>query len=110
MTDERKNKDNRIRNISIAFHASDKEKDEIERRINLSGYMTKQEYYLECLLTGKVKAVGNPLMLVSFRKELRDTLQHLQECHEENETLENMYSGIKRMLEILEAFAERDGM
>lgn len=50
---------------------SPEENEELDLRVKLCGYQTRQEYIIESVLHQKVTAVGNPLMLVQFRKQLR---------------------------------------
>ena len=59
------------RNVTIAFRMSPEENAELDLRVKLCGYQTRQEYIIESVLHQKVTAVGNPLMLVQFRKQLR---------------------------------------
>ena len=56
----------------IAFRMSPEENEELDKRVKLCGYQTRQEYIIESVLYQKIKAVGNPLMLVQFRKQLRE--------------------------------------
>lgn len=110
MSHKNMDKKNRWRNETIAFHVSHEEKKTIEKNVKLCGYRTKQEFILDSLIFREVKAVGNPLMLVTFRKELRKILVRLEDISnvaEMREVNEEAMLSIKMMLEILEAFAER---
>jgi uncharacterized protein (DUF1778 family) len=103
-----KNKDdkNRWRNKTVAFRVSPEEWAEIEKSVKLCGYQTKQDYILDSLLSRSVKAVGNPLMLVTFKKELRQIVGILEQSESSDENDEMLLTSTKRMLEILEAFAK----
>ncbi len=50
----------------------------LDLRVKLCGYQTRQEYIIESVLHQKVTAVGNPLMLVQFRKQLRGIEEELK--------------------------------
>lgn len=59
----------RHRSETIAFRCSPEERAEIDKRWKLCGYSTKQDYELDSVLHSSITAKGNPMMLVSFRKE-----------------------------------------
>ena len=71
MSEKNRDNKNRWRNVTIAFRMSPEENAELDLRVKLCGYQTRQEYIIESVLQQKVTAVGNPLMLVQFRKQLR---------------------------------------
>ena len=64
--------------MTIAFRMSPEENEELDLRVKLCGYQTRQEYIIESVLHQKVTAVGNPLMLVQFRKQLRGIEEELK--------------------------------
>lgn len=97
---------NRWRNETIAFRVTHQEKEKVDRIAKLCGYQTKQEFILDAILSQQIKAVGNPLMLVSFRRELRHIIGYLERSEKDDETEEEMLMTAKAMLDILEAFAE----
>lgn len=72
MSEKNMDKKNVWRNVTIAFRMSPEENEELDKRVKLCGYQTRQEYIIESVLYQKITAVGNPLMLVQFRKQLRD--------------------------------------
>ena len=72
------------------------------------GYATKQDYVLDSVLHNKVTAKGNPMMLVNFRKELYGILEELERLEEASEIDEELFTPIRTMLEILEAFKENE--
>ena len=74
MSEKNRDNKNRWRNVTIAFRMSPEEDAELDLRVKLCGYQTRQEYIIESVLHQKVTAVGNPLMLVQFRKQLRAQL------------------------------------
>lgn len=77
-----------------------------ELRVKLCGYQTRQEYIIESVLHQKVTAVGNPLMLVQFRKQLRGIEEELKRLTILEDADEELFTPIRTMLEILNAFAE----
>ena len=99
MSEKNRDNKNRWRNVTIAFRMSPEENEELDLRVKLCGYQTRQEYIIESVLHQKVTAVGNPLMLVQFRKQLRG-------IEEELKRLTILEDADEEMLEILNAFAE----
>ena len=67
---------------------------------------TVEEYIIESVLHQKVTAVGNPLMLVQFRKQLRGIEEELKRLTTLEDADEELFTPIRTMLEILNAFAE----
>ena len=64
---------------------------------------------MDAVLHNQVEAKGNPQMLVNFRKELQEILSELQRIDEITPVDEELFTPIRTMLEILEAFkAEAD--
>ena len=99
----------RYRSETIAYRCSPEERKELDKRWRLLGYGTKQDYVLDAVLHNQVEAKGNPQMLVSFRKELQGILTELQRIDEITPVEEELFTPIRSMLEILEAFkAEAD--
>ena len=76
----KKNRDdkNRWRNVTFAFHMSQEENEELNNRVKLSGFRTKQDYIIQSVLHQKVVATGNPLMLVQFWQNLQRIEQELE--------------------------------
>lgn len=100
-------KKNRWRNVVVAFRVSPEESEEIDKRVKLLGYRTKQEYLIQSVLNQEVVATGNPLMMVQFRKQLRNIEEQLIGIYNASEIDEELFTPIRTMLEILEAF-QRD--
>ena len=69
---------NRWRSKVVAFRVSPEEWDELEDKIKLCGYGTKQDYILDCLYNSEIKAMGNPMMLTQFRKDFRRMREELE--------------------------------
>ena len=67
MSEKNRDDKNRWRNVTIAFRMSPEENEELNNRVKLSGFRTKQDYIIQSVLHQKVVATGNPLMLVQFR-------------------------------------------
>lgn len=101
----------RFRSKTVAFRVSPEEWEEVDARVKMHGYEKKQDYLLDSLLCREVKAIGNPLMLMSLRKELnmiREILVESREGHTiDGIILDNMLVNIETMLRIFDAFAER---
>lgn len=83
---------------------SKEENEELETRVKLMGFRTRQEYIIQSLLYQKVMAKGNPLMLVQFRKQLNNIEAELKRISNLNEIDEELFTPLRTMQEILEAF------
>ena len=106
MSEKNRDNKNRWRNVTIAFRMSPEENEELDLRVKLCGYQTRQEYIIESVLYQKVTAVGNPLMLVQFRKQLKGIEEELKRLTTLEDADEELFTPIRTMLEILNAFAE----
>ena len=106
MSEKNMDKKNRWRNVTIAFRMSPEENEELDKRVKLCGYQTRQEYIIESVLYQKITAVGNPLMLVQFRKQLREIETELKRLNTLNDAGEELFTPIRTMLEILNGFTE----
>ena len=104
-----KNKDdhNRLRSRTIAFRMSPEEEAELNDRVKLLGYRTKQDYLIYAVLHNGVNAVGNAQMLVQFRNDLREILTELKRLDSASEMEEELMTPVRTMLEILRAFQEQ---
>ena len=92
----KKNKDdkNRWRNVVVAFRVSPEERDELDNRVKLSGFQSKQDYLVHSVLHQKIVTVGN---LQHIEMEL-ERLQSISEMDEE------LLTPIRTMLEILQDY------
>ena len=104
----KKNKDekNRWRTETVAFRLSPEERTELDKLYKLSGYTTKQDYILDCLFKQRVVARETPMMITSFRKELRTIISELERLNSAEGINEELFTPVNRMLEILEGFDE----
>lgn len=107
MSEKNKDDKNRWRNVTIAFRMSQEENEELNNRVKLSGFRTKQDYIIQSVLHQKVVAMGNPLMLVQFRQNLQRIEQELIRIEKTSEMDEELLIPIRSMLEILEGFQEQ---
>ena len=97
----------RFRSETIAYRCSATERAELDKRWKLMGYSTKQDYVLDSVLHNQVIAKGNPMMIVSFRRELNEILQELERVDSLGELDEEVFTPIRTMTEILEAFKKK---
>lgn len=88
----------------VGFRMSPEESEELDNRVKLSGYQSKQDYLIQSVLYQKIVAVGNPLMMVQFRKNLQHIENELSRISKISETDEELFTPIRTMLEILQAF------
>ena len=101
MSEKNRDNKNRWRNVTIAFRMSPEENEELNLRVKLCGYQMRQEYIIESVLHQKVTAVGNPLMLVQFRKQLRGIEEELKRLTTLEDADEELFTPIRTMLEMV---------
>lgn len=106
MSEKNRDDHNRWRSVTVAFRMSPEENEELTTRVKLSGYRTRQDYLIQSVLHQKVVATGNPLMLVTFRKNLQHIETELERLQTGENVDEELFVPIRTMLEILEAFRE----
>ena len=101
---KKKDDKNRWRYLTVAFRVSPEENEELNMRVKLSGAETKREYIIQSVLHQQVIAKGNPLMLVTFRRELQHIEKELERLTSIDEMDSELLTPIRSMLEILEGF------
>lgn len=106
MSEKNRDDKNRWRNVTIAFRVSPEENEELNNRVKLSGFRTKQEYIIQSVLHQKVVAIGNPLMFLQFRQNLQRIEEELKRIGKVSEMDEELLTPIRSMLEILEGLKE----
>ena len=104
MSEKRRDNKNRWRNRTIAFRMSPAEEAELNQRVKLMGYRTKQDYLIEAVLHNEVRAIGNPLMLIQFRQVLSHIEDELIRIADSSEMDEELLTPVRTMQEILIAF------
>lgn len=72
--------------------------------MKLMGYQIKQDYIVEAVLHNEVYAVGNPMMLLQFRKSLQRIEKELVRVTHVSEIGDELLEPIRTMLQIMEAF------
>jgi len=107
MSEKNRDDKNRWRNVTIAFRMSPEENEELNNRVKLSGFRTKQDYIIQSVLHQKVVATGNPLMLVQFRQNLQRIEHELERIEKASDMDGELLTPIRSMLEILEGFKEQ---
>ena len=107
MSEKNRDDKNRWRNVTIAFRMSPEENEELNNRVKLSGFRTKQDYIIQSVLHQKVVAIGNPLMLVQFRQNLQRIERELERIEKASDMDGELLTPIRSMLEILESFKEK---
>ena len=94
----------RFRSKTIAFRLSPQEAEELDLMWRISGYRIKQDYIRDCLFRRSVEAKGNPHMLISMRRTLKEIKEEVESDRYEKETENVLITRLDRMIEILEAF------
>jgi hypothetical protein len=87
---------------------SPEENTELDNRVKLSGKRTRQEYLIEAALNSQIVAIGNPQMLVQFRKQLLNIETELKRINSVSEMDEELLTPIDIMLEILQSFENKN--
>lgn len=104
MSEKNRDSKNRWRNVTVAFRMSPEEDKELDHRVKLCGYRTRQDYIIDSVLHQNVTAVGNPLMLVQFRRQLKNIETELKRINSSEEMDEELLISIRTMMEILQSF------
>ena len=104
MSEKNRDDKNRWQNVTIAFRMSPEENEELNNRVKLSGFRTKQDYIIQRVLHLKVGATGNPVMLVQFRQNLQRIERELERIEKASDMDGELLTPIRSMLEILEGF------
>ena len=104
MSEKNRDDKNRWRSVTVGFRMSPEESDELNNRVKLCGFRSKQDYLIQSALHQKINVVGNPLMLVQFRQNLQRIERELLRINEVSEMDEELLTHIRSMLEILEGF------
>ena len=94
----------RFRSKTVAFRLSPQEAEELDLMWRISGYRIKQDYIRDCLFRRKVEAKGNPHMLISMRRTLKEIKEEVESDRYEKEAENVLITRLDRMIEILEAF------
>ena len=104
MSEKNRDSKNRWRNVTVAFRMSPEEDKELDHRVKLCGYRTRQDYIIDSVLHQNVTVVGNPLMLVQFRRQLKNIETELKRINSSEEMDEELLIPIRTMMEILQSF------
>lgn len=109
MSEKNRDDKNRWRSVTVGFRMSPEESAELNNRVKLCGFRSKQDYLIQSALHQKINVVGNPLMLVQFRQNLQRIERELLRINEVSEMDEELLTPIRSMLEILEGFENMKG-
>ena len=109
MSEKNRDDKNRWRSVTVGFRMSPEESDELNNRVKLCGFRSKQDYLIQSALHQKINVVGNPLMLVQFRQNLQRIEKELLRINEVSEMDEELLTPFRSMLEILEGFENGKG-
>lgn len=104
MSKKNLDEEGRFRSKTVAFRLSPQEAEELDLMWRISGYRIKQDYIRGCLFRRKVEAKGNPHMLISMRRTLKEIKEEVESDRYEKETENVLITRLDRMIEILEAF------
>ena len=96
---------NRWRNITVAFRVSPEEDAQIETAVRLSG-LTKQDYITRRLLCREVVVQGNPRVYKALRNELAAVLAELQRIEAGAGVDEELMDNIELIAAIMDGMRE----
>ena len=77
MSEKRRDEKGRWRNLTIAFHVSPEENEDINRRVRLSG-LTKQDYVCRRCQERDVIVMGNPRVYKALKEQMQEILDQLK--------------------------------
>lgn len=100
---KKKVEQNRTRYRTIAFRCSDKERSELEKRIELSG-LQKQDYFLKSVLHQRVVVVGNAILFESLRDNLHEIKAELERLGCPSDLNPDTLMPLRTAIEMLEGF------
>lgn len=95
----------RLRRRTIAFRMSDAEKQELDRRIALSG-LQRQDYLIKCSLERPIVVVGNRSLFRKLDAELAAVHEELLKHPDSGEVSEDAKSRVRLVEELLSSFSE----
>lgn len=104
MSKKNLDKKNRWRNVVVAFRMSKEESEELDNRVKMCGFRSKQDYLIQSSLYQKIVVVGNPLMLLNFRKNLQNIEAELKRIQSGSDVDEDLFTPIRTMLEIMQGY------
>lgn len=114
MSEKNRDSKNRWRNVTIAFRMSPEEDAELDLRVKLCGYQTRQEYIIESVLHQKVTAVGNDLHDISecvdeIQKEKAQAEKERDAVIKKTEVLEKRFSALNSKAGLVDSHAREYG-
>ena len=78
MSEKNRDDKNRWRNVTIAFRMSPEENEELNNRVKLSGFRTKQDYIIRRLQRQDIVVQGNPRVYKALRDQMVQIYQELK--------------------------------
>lgn len=95
----------RWRNVTVAFRISQEERDDLNRRVKLSG-LNKQDYIISRLAEREVVVQGNPRVYRALRNELGAILSELQRMAQCGDVYDEFLSLFRLVLETVNGMKE----
>ena len=108
MSEKIKDEKGRWRNYTVAFRVSPEEWEGITEEVRLSGYETRQQFICDSLLHHEIKANGNPVMFLNFKKDLEYIYAELRRIERKQELDERWLDTLEKMLQIMESFEKKN--
>ncbi len=103
---KKKDEHARKRNTIINFRVTPREKELIEKRIELSG-LPKAEFFIESCLYQAVLVRGNVRTFSAMKENIRQLDEHLFALHERGPFTLAEVESLQTMIDILESFFRR---
>lgn len=104
---KKKNEKNRVRNTSLNFRMSPRERELIEARIKLSG-MPKGEFFIQSCLYQAILVKGNVKTFDAIRKEMKAIDEHLRQIDTAADLDEKLLLELRTILEILDSVFKKE--
>jgi uncharacterized protein (DUF1778 family) len=93
----------RKRYKTVAFRMSDDERQELEKRIELSGRQ-KQEFLIKSVLHQKIVVIGNQVQFEKLKTQLDEIVSELRRIEHAEDVSENLLAPIRTAIEIINGF------
>lgn len=93
---------NRLRNKTVAFRLTPKEKELLDNLVESSGLL-KQDYIIQALINHSVTYIGSPKMARGLNEKLDDLLVELKKLGKNGQVGEEQLIYLEKIMELIQA-------
>ena len=108
MSEKNRDDKNRWRNVTIAFRMSPEENEELNNRVKLSGFRTKQDYIIRRLQCQDIVVQGNPRVYKALRDQMLQIYQELKRIENAAELSEEFLHTLQLVAITLDGMKEEE--